>query len=327
MFLDLLTSYIADTSIESERILSIVSDSADLVHSLTFYQHLLIEYAIDDYLFLDEHCHSVYDKVLVILDRCQRFPDINSELYHLEQTLLLYLPSTYSRTSAVSLPNRVASTLIEQTSRLLSSSGNALTNHDVDDNHDGILPSNFLFSSAQVSISLNDENDRALVHERRDQSQSLLQLDKIDVRTTTLSRSQVYPLSPLDLTDLEQIEEDLSKTRFSRPPALSYWNLSSENKNQWPQIERAFLMNLLSSWSNEELTQQTLDPWSSETLWKVVTHLQQIEMNLKSACVVIIQWCFSLLTIEAFNRDWDLCKLQFVVFSTIEGVPSSTSLQ
>jgi hypothetical protein len=214
-FLELLTSYIADTSIESEGILSIVSHSSELVHCLTVYQEIFIEYAIDDYLFLDEHCHSIYDKVLVILDQCHHFPYINSELHHLEQTLLSHLPSNYCVPPSFFLPNRIASTLIEQTSLLLSSSGNALANHDVNDDHDGLLPSNFLFSSASVSISLNDENAIAIVHDRSDQGQSLLQLDKIDIHTTILSRAQAVPSFPLELTDLEQIEDDLSKQRLS----------------------------------------------------------------------------------------------------------------
>ena len=215
LFLELLTSYIADTSIESEGILSIVSNSSELVHSLSVYQHFFIEFAIDDYLFLDEHCHSVYGKVLVILNQCQHFHYTNSELYHLEQTLLSHLPSNYSTPPSGSLPNRIASTLIEQTSLLLSSSGHALANHDVDNNHDGVLPSNFLFSTAPVSISLNDENAITILHDRSDQGQSLLQLDKIDIHTTILSRTQAAPSFPLDFTDLEQIEDDLSKQRLS----------------------------------------------------------------------------------------------------------------
>jgi hypothetical protein len=48
-------------------------------------------------------------------------------------------------------------------------------------------------------------------------------------------------------------------------------------------------------------------------------------MNLKYDFILIIQWSFCLLTIEALNRDWDICKyikfnqrksfILFIVFS------------
>ena len=40
------------------------------------------------------------------------------------------------------------------------------------------------------------------------------------------------------------------------------------------------------------------------------------DMNLKYEFILIIQWCFCLLTIQAFNRDWDLCKFYHELNST-----------
>ncbi len=36
-------------------------------------------------------------------------------------------------------------------------------------------------------------------------------------------------------------------------------------------------------------------------------------MNLKYEFILIIQWSFCLLTIQALNRDWDLCKFSNLI--------------
>ena len=73
-------------------------------------------------------------------------------------------------------------------------------------------------------------------------------------------------------------------------------------------IERELLGGLISVWSHNELAVQTITPWSSGTFWRLIMHLKGSEMNTQSEFILIIQWCFCLLTIQAFNRDWDLCE-------------------
>ena len=74
------------------------------------------------------------------------------------------------------------------------------------------------------------------------------------------------------------------------------------------EIEREFSSNMISIWSTRDRNLQTINPWSSETLWRLITNFKYSDVNLKSELILIIQWAFSLLTIQAFNRDWDLCK-------------------
>jgi hypothetical protein len=196
-------------SIEYNQVISIVSNCTDLVNYINTYQYLFIEYAIDDYIYLDEHIDSIYQKVLEILDYLHHFPTINSEIYKLEKELLFYLPSTYSNHISSSLLNPITSTLIEQTSRLFSSTYNSLSNDADDDDNDCIISSSFLFSSSPFSI--NSAKDKINHHDIYDHSRSLLQLDKINLRTTILTHSQLTPSFQFDLTDFEQIENDLSK--------------------------------------------------------------------------------------------------------------------
>jgi len=90
---------------------------------------------------------------------------------------------------------------------------------------------------------------------------------------------------------------------------IKYENL--ENTNDWIKIEREFYKNIISIWSNEQSNMQTINPWSSETFWTLIMHFKCSDMNLKYDFIFIIQWCFCLLAIQAFNRDWDLCRLYF----------------
>jgi hypothetical protein len=277
--------------IEPDEIISIVSNCTDLVNYINTYQYLFIEYAIDDYLYLDEHFDLIYEKVIEILQHLHDFPRINSEIYNLSKELLFYLPTNYSNRISSSLTNQIASTLIEQTSRLFSSSYNSLSNDNDEDDNDCIMTSSYLFSSSPISIHFDNENPNLNHHENSNHTGSLLQLDKINIRTTVLTHSQLTPSFQFDLTDFEQIENELT------------------NKNDWIKIEREFLQYIISIWSNDKLMMKTINPWSSETFWTLIMHFKCSDMNLKYEFILIIQWCFCLLTIQAFNRDWDLCKL------------------
>jgi hypothetical protein len=216
VFIDFLLSYTSDMSIKSDQIISIVSNCSDLLNYINTYQYLFIEYAIDDYLFLDEHFDLIYQKVLEIFTHLHQLSTINSDIYNLEKELLFYLPSNYFNHISSSLSNRITSTLIDQTSRLFSSSYNSLSNdNDEDDNdNDCIMSSSFLFSSSPISINVYNNNNNITnlnQNDSYDNSGSLLQLDKINIRTTSLTHSQVTPSFQFDLTDLELIENDLSK--------------------------------------------------------------------------------------------------------------------
>ena len=81
VFIKFLSSYTPDMSIEYDQIISIVSNCSDIVSYINTYQYLFIEYAIDDYLFLDEHFDLIYEKVVEILEYIHQFPTINSEIY------------------------------------------------------------------------------------------------------------------------------------------------------------------------------------------------------------------------------------------------------
>ena len=277
-------------SIEYDEIISIVSNCTDIVNYINTYQYLFIEYAIDDYLYLDEHFDLIYEKVVEILEYIHKFPRINCEIYNLEKELLFYLPTNYSNRILSSLSNQIASTLVEQTSRLFLSSYNSLSNDNDEDDTDCIMTSSFLFSSSPISIYFNNDKINLNYQENPNHARSLLQLDKINIRTTILTHSQLTPSFQFDLTDFEEIENDL------------------KNTNDWIRIEREFYSKIISIWSNENLLMKTINPWSSETFWTLIMHFKCSDMNLKYEFILIIQWCFCLLTIQAFNRDWDLCK-------------------
>lgn len=279
-------------SIEYEQIISIISNCSDLVIYINTYQYLFIEYAIDDYLYLDEHIDLIYQKTLEILSHLHQLRIINSDIYKFDKELRFYLPSNYLIHLSTSLSNRITSTLIQQTSRLFSSSYNSLSN-DNDDDDDCIIPSSFVFSGSLLSIYF--DKDKIDSNDNFEYSRSLLQLDKINLRTTFLTHSKLTPSFQFDLTDFEQIENDLN------------------SKIDWIKIEREFYRNITSIWSNKDLFIQTINPWSSETFWTLIMNFKCSDMNLKYEFILIIQWCFSLLTIQAFNRDWDLCKILFFI--------------
>ena len=144
-----------------------MSETVDLVNILSIHQYLFIEYAIDDYLFLDEHFHSIYGKVQMILDHLEYISCINDEVYYLEKNLLMYLPFNYSRTH--SLSHRLALTLSENTSELFSSSSNSLVNFDeIEEENDGLLPSTFFFSTTSLSIHSISNEIQPNVHHQSD---------------------------------------------------------------------------------------------------------------------------------------------------------------
>lgn len=291
LFLDYLSTYTSNMSIEYEDILSIVSNCTNLVNYINTYQHLFIEYAFDDYLSLDEHFDLIFTKSLQILERIHDLPIINSEIYNFEKQLISYLPSNYSNQYQSIIITQITSTLIDQTSRLFSSTYQSLANenqtHDDNDN-DCVISASFLFSC--VPLSIQNEKHKSQLNDQFEQSRSLLQLDKINFHTTILTYSQLTPSFQFDLTDFEQIENDL------------------KNPLIWFEIERQFYENILSSWSTKNLHRQTMNPWSSETFWTLIMNFKCSDMNLKYEFILIIQWCFCLLTIQALNRDWDLCK-------------------
>ena len=214
VFIEYLSNDTSDLSIEYDRVISIVSNCTDLVNYVNTYQNFFVEYAIDDYLLLDEHFHSIYEKVLQILHDLHHSSSINSEIYKFEQDLRSYLPSTYTQRISSSLTKAITSTLIEQTSRLFSSMSNSLFIDDDNDDNDCIMTSSFLFSTCPLSI--NSDKNGMTRQETNDQSRSLLQLDKINLRTALLTHSQVTPSFQFDLTDLEQIENDLSKNSIGK---------------------------------------------------------------------------------------------------------------
>lgn len=195
---------------EYDRVISIVSNCTDLMNYLQTYQDLFVEYAIDDYLLLDEHLHSIYERILRILHDLHQLTSINSDIYKFEKDLLCYLPSTYIHRITSSFSKVITSTLIEQTARLLTSTSTSLFLTDEDDDNDCIMISSFLFSTCPLPIN-SDKDGMAVHQESQDQSKSLLQLDKINLRTAMLTQTQLIPAFQFDLTDLEQIEDDLSK--------------------------------------------------------------------------------------------------------------------
>lgn len=277
-------------SLEYDEIISIISNCSDLVDFINTYQSLFIEYALDDYLSLDEHFDCIFGRSLQILSQLHQLPTITSEIYKLEKTLLLHLPSVYSMHYTTSLSNQITSTLIDQTSRLFASTYNSFPNEnerDEDDN-DCIVSSSFLFSSLLISIQTGQNHVQP--NETFDQSKSLLQLDKINLHTTVLTHSQLTPSFQFDFFDFEQIENDL------------------KTSSNWIEIEREFLQNILSIWSTKDRFRQTINPWSSDTLWTLIMNFKCSDMNLKYEFILLIQWSFCLLTIQALNRDWDLCK-------------------
>ena len=209
IFIEYLSNDTSDMSMEYDRVISIISNCNDLMNYIKTYQDLFLEYAIDDYLLLDEHLHSIYEKVLRILHDLHQLTSINSEVYKFEKDLLCYLPSTYIHRISSSFTKAITTTLIEQTARLFTSTSNALFLNDDDDDNDCIITSSFLFSTCPLPI--NADKDEITHQESHDQSKSLLQLDKINLRTAMLTQSQLTPAFQFDLTDLEQIEDDLSK--------------------------------------------------------------------------------------------------------------------
>lgn len=293
-------------SIEYDRVISIVSNCTDLMNYMKTYQDLFLEYAVDDYLLLDEHLHSIYEKVLRILHDLHQLTSINSDIYKFEKDLLCYLPSTYIHRISSSFSKAITTTLIEQTARLFTSASNALFLNDDDDDNDCIIISSFLFSTCPLSI--NADKDELTHQENNDQSRSLLQLDKINLRTAMLTQSQLTPAFQFDLTDLDQIEDDLSKNSIEEKTKKVERRMILEEKIHWIEIEREFVSNIISLWSTKDRNIQTINPWSSETLWKLITNFKYSDVNLQCEFILIIQWAFCLLTIQALDRDWDLCN-------------------
>lgn len=210
-FINYLSSYTLDMSIEYDPIISIVSQCSDLVNCVNTFQYLFVEYAIDDFLYLDTHFNLIYEKVVEILNHLHNLTTIDSEIYHLEKKLLCYLPANYLNQITSSLPNRIASTLIDQTSKLLLSSYDSLINNYDDDNNESLLTSSFLFSASLMFISIDNKNTAQNQYDTSDYSGSLLQLDKINIRTTILKKSRFIPTFQIDFNDLDEIEKDLSK--------------------------------------------------------------------------------------------------------------------
>lgn len=280
-------------SIEYEDILSIISNCTNLVDYVNTCQDLFLEYALDDYLSLDEHFDLIFNKSLQILEQIHHLSKINSEIYRFEKELVSYLPSNYSNQYQSTIITQITTTLIDQTSHLFSSTYQSLSNenqiHDDDDN-DCIISSSFLFSC--VPLSIHTDRQQTQSNDHVEQAKSLLQLDKINLRTTISTYSQLTPSFQLDLSDFEEIEKDL------------------DNPLIWLEIERKLYENILSSWSTKDLSHQTINPWSSETFWTLIFGFKCSDMNLKYEFILIIQWCFCLLAIQALNRDWDLCNFQ-----------------
>ncbi|CAF4422526.1 unnamed protein product [Rotaria socialis] len=300
IFTNFLSSYTSDMSIEYDQIISIVSHCSDLVNYVNNYQYLFVEYAIDDYLYLDEQFDLIYEKTLEILRHIHNLTTINAEIYFLEQKLQFYLPSDYLNHITSSLSNRIAATLIDQTSQLFLSSYSSLSNnHDEDGDNECTIASSLLFSTSPISINI-DSNNAAnnSTDNTADYSDSLLQLDKINIRTTAIKQSRFVPLFQFDFNDFDQIENDLK---------------NFDSKTIWMKIEREFFMNIISILSNQKLSIQTINPWSSEVFWTLTMYLKYADISFKSEFFLITQWCLCLLTIQAYNRDWDLLLSKTVV--------------
>ncbi|CAF4177430.1 unnamed protein product [Rotaria socialis] len=300
IFTNFLSSYTSDMSIEYDQIISIVSHCSDLVNYVNNYQYLFVEYAIDDYLYLDEQFDLIYEKTLEILRHIHNLTTINAEIYFLEQKLQFYLPSDYLNHITSSLSNRIAATLIDQTSQLFLSSYSSLSNnHDEDGDNECTIASSLLFSTSPISINI-DSNNAAnnSTDNTADYSDSLLQLDKINIRTTAIKQSRFVPLFQFDFNDFDQIENDLK---------------NFDSKTIWMKIEREFFMNIISILSNQKLSIQTINPWSSEVFWTLTMYFKYADISFKSEFFLITQWCLCLLTIQAYNRDWDLLLSKTVV--------------
>ncbi|CAF4540933.1 unnamed protein product [Rotaria socialis] len=300
VFTNFLSSYTSDMSIEYDQIISIVSHCSDLVNYVNNYQYLFVEYAIDDYLYLDEQFDLIYEKTLQILRHIHNLTTINAEIYFLEQKLQFYLPSDYLNHITSSLSNRIAATLIDQTSQLFLSSYSSLSNnHDEDGDNECTIASSLLFSTSPISINI-DSNNAAnnSTDNTADYSDSLLQLDKINIRTTAIKQSRFVPLFQFDFNDFDQIENDLK---------------NFDSKTIWMKIEREFFMNIISILSNQKLSIQTINPWSSEVFWTLTMYFKYADISFKSEFFLITQWCLCLLTIQAYNRDWDLLLSKTVV--------------
>ncbi|CAF1096830.1 unnamed protein product [Rotaria magnacalcarata] len=299
VFTNFLSSYTSDMSIEYDQIISIVSHCSDLVYCVNNYQCLFVEYAIDDYLYLDEQFDLIYEKTLEILRHIHNLTTINAEIYFLEQKLQCYLPSDYLNHITSSLSNRIAATLIDQTSQLFLSSYSSLSNNHDEDNNECAIASSLLFSTSPISINIDSSNATNNSNDNTtDYSDSLLQLDKINIHTTILRQSRFVPSFQFDFNDFDQIENHLK---------------NFHSKNIWMKIEREFFMNIISILSNQNLSTQTINPWSSEIFWALTMHFKYADISFKSEFFLIIQWCLCLLTIQAYNRDWDLLLSKTVV--------------
>ena len=194
-FISDISSYIVDVSIHSDEILSIVSNCSDLFVFVNENREIFLDLSIDDFLFLDEHFHEVFMKIVQILNRFNNFSQINVELFELEENLLFFLPSNYRSLISSSVSHRLASTLIEATSQFFTSASKKINENSIE-----------LFSSSPSFIN-SSKNETA------DYEKSLIQLEKIQIQTSNISSNNTLQL---DLIDLDPIESNLSeKKNFS----------------------------------------------------------------------------------------------------------------
>lgn len=214
VFIDSLSSYTSDISIEYDQIISIVSNCSHLINYININQYVFIEYAIDDYLYLDENFDLIYQKVFEILNHLNSLTKTNVQIYNLEKTLQSYLPSTYLNEFSSALSSQITSTLIEQTSQIFMSSYDLLSNNLDDDNNDSVMSSSFLFSSLPIFIGFENSDATKNLSDSYHYTGSLLQLDKINLRTGISSHSPRMPFFPFDFDHLQQIEHDLGKKKI-----------------------------------------------------------------------------------------------------------------
>ena len=212
VFINYLSSHTSDMPIEYYQVISIVSDCSNLMNCVHTYQYLFIEHAIDDYFSLDEHFDLIYERVLEILDHLYHLSTINSDIYSLGKELLYYLPSNYSNRISSSFSTQIVSSLIQRTAQLFSSSSsNSQTDNNENDENECVLSPSKLFSSSSISINIDIHQANKLHDDSCHRSESLLQLDKINVGTMTLAHSQLTSMPQFDFNDFEQIENDLGK--------------------------------------------------------------------------------------------------------------------
>lgn len=191
---------------QKDEILKLFSDCHNLLCYVDKHRELLIDCAIDDFLFLDDHFDTVQHKTTQIIDNLNQFSTINSDLYLIETQLCHYFPATRSN-----LRNRLVSTLIEESCLLLSPTLNTnLLQMSSAEVGSILTPTDALFNMHTVFKSSSQRDSVFDIKDPQDPLQSSIQLDKININTSISVHYTSIPSFQYDLTDLQLMESRLS---------------------------------------------------------------------------------------------------------------------